>query len=302
VTVTVAMLTYRRPDPLAAALVELLPQLEEVPGARLLVVDNDVTPTAREVVEGLQDHRVGYIHEPRPGIAAARNRALAAAGPEDLLVFLDDDERPGRHWLRHLVGAWRAHRAAAVVGPVVSTFAEEPDPWIVAGGFFVRLRHRTGTEVGTAATNNLLLDLSQVRPLGLAFDERFGLSGGSDTVFTRRLVAAGGRVVWCDEAPVYDPVPAERATRAWVHRRALRLGNSDARARVLLAGSGPRRAVTRLRETARGGARVVLGGLRAAYGRMTGSLTHRARGTRTLLRGAGMLRGAWGSVLHEYAR
>ena len=80
-----------------------------------------------------------------------------------------------------------------------------------------------------AATNNLLLDLGRIRALGLEFDERFGLSGGSDTLFTRPLVARGGRMVWCDEAMVVDNVPAGRLTRDWVLRRALRSGNSASR-------------------------------------------------------------------------
>lgn len=182
---------------------------------------------------------------------------------------------------------------------MLSTFTAEPDPWITAGGFFQRLRHVTGTVVTTAATNNLLLDMSQVGPL--RFDLGFGLSGGSDTVFTRSLSAAGGRIVWCDEAPVHDLVPADRATPEWVRARASRIGNSDSRVQVYLAPSS-RRPVARLRATARGLVRVLGGSSRVVLGRLTGSLTHHARGTRTLLRGLGMLRGAWGSYVTEYAR
>ena len=93
----------------------------------------------------------------------------------------------------------------------MSRFAETPDPWIAAGRFFDRRRLPTGTDLEVAATNNLLLDLAVVRRLGLRFDAAFGLSGGSDTLFTRELVASGERMVWCDEAIVYDIVPTDRA-------------------------------------------------------------------------------------------
>ena len=303
--VVVAMLTYQRPDRIAVAVGTLRQHLTQVPGSRLIVVDNDVEPSARLAVEQAagSDSRIRYLHQPEPGIAAARNCALDAARGADLLIFIDDDEQPHERWLTSLLATWHdQYQPAAVVGPVVSIFDGIPDPWISAGGFFRRLRHPTGAEVDTAATNNLLLDLTEVRRLGLRFDPEFGLSGGSDTVFTRQLSGAGGRIVWCDEAVVFDIVPADRATRGWVRERASRLGNSDQRAQVHLARPGLPRLQVRLVGTARGSARLLAGGARAAYGRLRGSLNHEARGTRTALRGVGMMRGSWGSVVSEYSR
>lgn len=303
-TVTVAVLTYRRPEALADAMLGVIHQVDQVEGARLLVVDNDHEPSAQRVVaRAAAEHpHVHYVHEPQPGIAAARNRAISECGADDLLVFIDDDERPAESWLVELVSAWQRYRPQAVVGPVVSTFPGPLDPWIKAGGFFNRARRTTGTVVGTAATNNLLLDLAQIRPMSLAFDQQFGLSGGSDTVFTRQLVARGGRIVWCDEALVYDAVPTDRTTRSWVTARVARMGNSDARAAVYLATGGPERAIARVSQTMRGCVRVAAGMGRLAYGRAIRSIAHQARGTRTMLRGTGIIRGAWGSVVYEYRR
>ena len=56
-----------------------------------------------------------------------------------------------------------------------------------------------------------MLDLNQVRAFGVEFDPIFGLSGGSDTLFTRQLVAAGGELIWCDSAPVVEWIPAKQA-------------------------------------------------------------------------------------------
>ena len=117
------------------------------------------------------------------------------------------------------------------------------DPWIAAGGFFVRQRHRTGTEQGAASTANLLIDLEELQRLGgIRFDEEFGLTGGSDTMFTRTITGRGGRIVWCDEAVVTDHVRTERVTRQWVLQRHFRSGNSWSRISVRLAkarSSGP---------------------------------------------------------------
>ncbi|MEZ0164112.1 glycosyltransferase family 2 protein [Kineococcus sp. LSe6-4] len=316
--VVVAVLTYRRPDDLAALLPRLRAQAAASrPPAEVLVVDNDPAAGARELVERVAatpGAPLRHVHEARPGIAAARNRALAhadrptgpGAGPADLLVFLDDDERPADGWLDALLAEHRRSGAAGVVGPVVSRFQTPLDPWITAGGFFERRRLPTGTPVQVAATNNLLLDLRALRAAGVdlpaAFDERFGLSGGSDTLFTRSLTTAGLRLLWCDEALVTDVVPAARASREWVLRRALRSGNSWSRTSLALAGGPGDRWRARVRLTAAGALRAAAGGAGAAAGRLLGRPRWHARGARAAARGLGMAGGAWGWTYAEYAR
>lgn len=309
--ILVAVLTYRRPDDLAAAIPLLVQQASLVTAAaggsdrvEVLVVDNDPDAGARAAVarRAAEHPTIRYVHEPRPGIAAARNRALDEAADDDLLVFVDDDERPAQGWLQSLVTTFDASSNCGVVGPVVSQFAVAPDPWVEAGGFFRRRRLPTGSPVTVAATNNLLLDLQAVRRAGLRFDERLGLSGGSDTLFTRALVAAEGPLVWCDEAVVTDVVPPERVTRAWVLRRQLRSGNSWSRTTLMLTPGRGRRFTARIALATRGGARVVAGPLVWLVGALTGSVGRRARGAKATARGAGMILGAFGGAYVEYRR
>ncbi len=299
--VTVITLTYRRPDDLREAIPLLLDAISDHPSAELLVIDNDETPSAAETVGRLADPRVRYVHEPRPGIAAARNRGLDETRDSDVIVFIDDDERPQPGWLNALLELRRASGAEAVAGPVVSQFADELDPWIVAGGYFDRLRHPTGTSIPVAATNNLLLDRAFVDRTGLRFDEAFGLSGGSDSVFTRNLVRSGARILWCDEAAVVDVVPKSRANRDWVTRRAFRMGNTQARSRIHVA-TGTRVVAERLLAFGQGLGRVAVGGARYLRGKATRSQVDQSRGTRTFLRGAGMLLAAVGYKYFEYRR
>ena len=300
-SVLIAILTYRRPDDLRA----VLPMLQAEASAtdapvRVLVVDNDPDAGAAAVVGGYGDVR--YVHEPRPGIAAARNRALAESGDDDVLVFIDDDERPGRGWLSAMLDTHRRHPGPGVVGPVVSSFAVDLDPWVAAGGFFRRRRFPTGSAVHVAATNNLLLDLATVRAAGVRFDERLGLTGGSDTLFTRRLVAAAGPLVWCDEAVVQDVVPPDRCTRRWVLRRQLRSGNSWSRTALMLTGSRTGRIALRGRLVASGTARVVGGAARWFFGLASGRVAERACGARNASRGLGLVLGAFGYSYAEYRR
>ena len=300
--VVIAMLTYRRPDDLAVAIPAVLDHADRTtPPATLLIVDNDPAGSAAAEVQRWADRGVRYVHEIEPGIAAARNRALAESAGFELLVFIDDDEHPEPGWLQALLDTHEKYRGVAVVGAVVSDYDAEPEPWIARGRFFDRRRLPTGTSTDVAATNNLLLDLAVVRRAGLRFDPRFAHSGGSDTLFTRQL-AQHGPLIWCDEAVVVDRVPVTRLTRKWVLQRAFRSGNSWVRTSVLLAPTGPARLAVRGRETLRGTVRLSGGAARLAVGTMTGSVGQRARGRRTIARGAGMVAGAYGHVHEEYRR
>jgi succinoglycan biosynthesis protein ExoM len=306
---TIAVLTFRRPDDLGL----LIPLLVEQGGAnttadlavRVLVVDNDPEGGAEDQVRSFAlgaSITVDYVNERTPGISAARNRALAESASDRLLVFIDDDERPSATWLTLLLDTWRQRGAVAVVGPVVSEFEIEPEPWIVAGGYFVRRRLTTGTKLDVAGTNNLLLDLEFVRSHNLVFDPAFGLSGGEDTLFTRQIARAGGLMIWCDEAVVLDIVPAARISRRWVTQRALSSGNAWSLTSVTLARSWSQRASTRLSMTVRGAIRIAGGGASVSAGVILRRIDLRARGTRTVLRGVGMVGGAWGYKYMEYGR
>lgn len=306
------MLTYRRPEALALTLPLIREQVEEVarthghePPGELLVIDNDPGESARATVAAraaLPGATVRYVAEPEPGISAGRNRALDECRESDVLVFLDDDEHPRPGWLAPLIETWRTTGATGVMGRVVSEFEVEPEAWVRAGSFFTRRSMPTGTRVEVAAAGNLLLDLRQVRELGVRFDPAFGLTGGEDTMFSRELVGAGGWFAWCEESVATDRVPAERVTRRWVLQRSWSHGNTSALVERRLAPDPARRLASRVRCAGRGLVRMLGGGIRWALGTITRNLRHQARGARTAYRGAGMVAGALGHVYREYAR
>jgi glycosyltransferase involved in cell wall biosynthesis len=301
-TLTIAVLTYKRVEQLVPLVAELRVQAQSIAGrAEILVVDNDPDASARRAANRALAGAGRYVHEPEPGIAAARNRALREA-ESSLLVFIDDDEVPIEGWLARLEDEYLRSWPVAVVGPVVSTYETAPEPWIEAGRFFSRRRLASGTRVDVAATNNLLLDLDWLRARGIEFDDKFGLSGGSDTLFSRQIVAAGGEMVWCDEAIVYDVVPSSRSTRQWVLQRAYRSGNSWSRSSLALQPSVLGRTATRCILLAEGTVRLVGGFGKSLVGSVSRNMAAQATGTRTRLRGAGMLAGAFGHVYSEYSR
>jgi hypothetical protein len=301
--VLVAVLTYRRTHLLTALLTELVAQKDHVsPGGEIVVIDNDPAASAADAVAGWAERGVRYVHEPRPGISAARNRALAEAADADLLIFLDDDEMPAAGWLAELTGAWGRWGCAAVAGPVSARLLAPASDWVLGSGVFDRRTLPTGTRVRGAGAGNLLLDVRQVRALGLVFDERLGLTGGEDTLFTHELVHRGAEIRWCDEAEAVEFVPAERLTRSWALRRSFRSASSLSRTEVRLAGGPMARTRTRTFVLAKASVRIALAACGSLAAIVRGDVATRARAVATVAAYTGLVVGAFGFVLDEYAR
>ncbi|WP_052466648.1 glycosyltransferase family 2 protein [Mobilicoccus massiliensis] len=314
-TICVAVLTYRRPAGLTHLLTDLVPQLDSAARAgwrpSVVVVDNDPDGSARDTVERWRSAGTGggqaldlrYVHESTPGIAAARNRALAESRSSDLLVFIDDDETPSPDWLVTLVKAWKSSDADAVAGPVRPVYTTQTADWIRLGPFHDAPSLPDGARMSHAASGNLLLDRRVVERVGAEFPQ-IGTRGGEDSYFTHALTDAGAIIRWCEAAVVTETVPTDRATARWVTTRSL--GNGLTWAAVLTsreAGRGAPHSLTRrLATTGVGAARVVAGlgtmvdaAARRSHGRL-GLGVHRAS------RGAGIVAGAWDWVYDEYAR
>lgn len=196
-SVTLAIVTFQRPDQLARLLPHVLTQAAGMQGRQVgvLIVDNDPQRSARDLVASANsgDVEIRYVHEAVPGIAAARNRALDEART-DLLVFIDDDEEPSPQWLDRLVHTHATSDAAAVAGPVLPLYPQPPAEWIAAGPFQRSPEFEDGTLIGHAATGNLLVDLDQIRRIGARMPA-IGTRGGEDVIFTDLIVRGGGYLV-----------------------------------------------------------------------------------------------------------
>ncbi|OIQ95599.1 glycosyl transferase family 2 [mine drainage metagenome] len=310
--VTVAVLTFHRNAELAGLLPQLVGEIGAAQkgggplSARVVVVDNDPDRGAAALVHEIgADAPVRYVSEPVPGIPAARNRALDEAQPDGILVFIDDDERPTAGWLLRMLEAHGRFGSAAVSGPVESVFDGPLDPWIANGGFFQRAHRRglvTGTAVAAAATNNLLLDMAVVNRHGLRFDTTLGMAGGEDTLFTRRLVAAGESIIWCAEAVVLDHVSATRMTRAFVLRHVFAQSHASIVAVLRLAPGRWDQVAVRLRHGLIGLLRVLVGGVQALVGTVLRRDPWQASGLRVAARGLGATAAVAGVRFEEYRR
>lgn len=297
--ILIAVATYGRTD--------LLPELvaairhdaaTAAATSRVLLVDNNPDQSARSTATSMG---VEYLAEPTPGIAAARQAALDAADPSDLLVMLDDDLIPEPGWLSGLLEAWSSSRATAVMGYVRYVWPDGTDPWIAAGGFMRRTHHPTGTVLSGLSTGNVLLDVAQVRALGIRFDTSLGLGGGSDLQFGRDLLAAGGTIVASAESIARDDIAVARTTRAFVRRRSIAQGQT--RVRLLARDPNAARAVGKRAIHLLGGlARLVVFAPAERWARARRDVAASATFQRRLWFAQGRVLGAIGRITPEYAR
>ncbi|MEM8788736.1 MAG: glycosyltransferase family 2 protein [Pseudomonadota bacterium] len=227
----ICICTYRRADPLAAALASLGRQTGAFPGFRVIVVDNDDTPSARPVAlaarkAGLALH---YAHHPGANVSRARNRALDLADG-DWIAFFDDDQAADPGWLSAL---WAARNGAdAVLGPVEATYAAHHPAWMRRHApHSTRAVERRG-RIMTGYSGNVLFHRNAAAFLDLRFLEALGRSGGEDHEFFDMAARHGARIVFARSAIAREPVPEPRARFAWLWRRRLRVGRTHGDVRI----------------------------------------------------------------------
>ena len=243
-SISVCIATYRRAERLGALLADLAQQ--SLPPGEVVVVDNDAEGSGGAAVArclaAQPPFPVRYAIQPVKNISLTRNRTVELASGE-CLAFADDDERAPQSWLATLAAALARYQADGVLGPVAPIVPDDAPAWIRRGRFYDFPRLPSGSVVppNRLRFGNVLLRAAPLRALGTPFDPAYGLTGGEDGDMLARLALQGARIVWCDEAPVHEPIEPARLNLRWLLRRSLRGGQDFAR--HLLAGRyGPRRA------------------------------------------------------------
>jgi hypothetical protein len=227
--VTVMIPTQRRLGGLAVAARSVFAQAGvDFARLELVVVDNDQAPSAQATVAELTGEApfpVHYVHEPRPGVAHARNAGMAAARGE-LIAFLDDDEEAPAGWLAALLAAQARYQADVVFGPVR---ARAPASVTRHRDYLDRFFSREGpAEAGVidhyyGCGDSLLRRAALPDPVAPFAVERNHIGGEDDMLFGH-MRAGGARFAWEPAAWVWeDPVP-DRLSLDYTIRRAFAYG------------------------------------------------------------------------------
>ncbi|AYV48066.1 glycosyltransferase family 2 protein [Caulobacter flavus] len=227
--VTIMIPTQRRLGGLAVAARSVLAQAGvDHSGLELVIVDNDQVPSAEGVARALAAEApfsIHYVHEPRAGVANARNAGMAKACGE-FVAFLDDDEEAPAGWLAALLAAQERYAADVVFGPVR---ARAPDAVTEHRDYLERFFSRIGpAEAGVidhyyGCGDSLLRRSSLPDPVAPFAAERNHIGGEDDMLFGH-MRAAGAVFAWEPAAWVWeDPVP-DRLTLDYTIRRAFAYG------------------------------------------------------------------------------
>ncbi|USJ25519.1 glycosyltransferase [Ensifer adhaerens] len=229
--IDIAVCTFRRPE-LAETLHSLA--LITVPAdvaIRIIVADNDVTPSAEALVNQMRPTmpcEILYVHCPASNISIARNACLDNSTGH-YLAFVDDDETVSRTWLVQLLDTALTTGADVVLGPVRAEYTLSAPNWMRRGDFHSTRPVWVDGEIRTGYTCNVLIDLTRPVVFNRRFNLALGQTGGEDTEFFRHMHADGGRLAYAPDALVFEPVPEKRARLAWLAKRRFRSGQTHGR-------------------------------------------------------------------------
>ncbi|MEZ5937715.1 MAG: glycosyltransferase family 2 protein [Hyphomonadaceae bacterium] len=231
--VSIVIPTFRRPERAVEAVRSALAQVG-APDFEIVVVDNDPAGSALPRLEALalaEDRiPIRVLHAPDPGVAHARNRALAAVRG-DWIAFLDDDETATPGWLAELLRVQDMTGADVVFGPVLTRLPFTPS----AHGefyeaFFARAPdHAEGLIDETYGCGNSLIRRSALpdggeAPFSIAHNE----TGGEDDVLFQRMRLSGKRFAWASAALALETPEPSRVNLGYTLRRAFAYGQGPA--------------------------------------------------------------------------
>ena len=221
--------TFRRPESLRAALHSVAAQSDLSQIERIIVIDNDPKASAMPVVQAFTEGApfpVQLVHAPDPGVSNARNAGVAMARDAQFIAFLDDDETAHPDWLSALLETQAQTAADVVFGPICG---QAPDAKPHQRAFIEEFFSRTSQDLSgvidrTYGCGNSLMRvvtaLSEPGPFAIEANE----TGGEDDMLFARLAAKGAVFAWAADAWVDEHAPAERATLAYVMKRAFAYG------------------------------------------------------------------------------
>jgi succinoglycan biosynthesis protein ExoM len=236
--ITICLCTFKRSS-LSDTLVSLEKQaLPSGVVVDVVVVDSDLAGSAAALVAQAQEKMtvaVRYLMADRPGVAAARNKAVGAATGQ-WLAFIDDDEYAEPNWLAGLLGCAEQYGVQVVFGAVRTLYPEGCPRWIEEGDLFGKPLAPTGTPVNNGPTCNALVASAALASESIIFDMAYGTTGGEDTELFFRLSQKGILMVTCREAVVSETVESHRLNRVFLMRKALRVGETYYR--IFFAGAG----------------------------------------------------------------
>lgn len=235
--VTVIIPTQRRLEGLRRAVRSVLGQDGFCPQSlEILIVDNDAWPSARLAVESLRHDAPGwtlrYVHEPEPGVASARNAAMALV-TTPLVAFLDDDEEAAEIWLQELVRVQKDFAADVVFGPIRGRAPAGTPHKAFLEAFFSRIGPgEDGLTERLFGCGNSLIRRAVLPNPTAPFNRDYDARGGEDDFLFRELRDRGAKFAWAAAALAFEDPAPDRLTLAYAAPRAFAYGQGGTQFRA----------------------------------------------------------------------
>ncbi len=290
--VSIIIPTFRRPERAIEAARSALAQVCDAT-FEVVLVDNDPAGSALAPLRALNDYRVAVVHEPRAGVANARNAGLRAA-KGGTIAFLDDDELAPAGWLAELMRVQAAHGADVVFGPVRTKLVTRPrDHEAFFEAFFARAPEHAEGKIGTFYGCGCSLIRRAALPAAEPFSTERNEIGGEDDLLFQTMQAGGASFAWAPNAFVWETPEPSRVTLAYTLRRAFAYGQGPA----TKAWTGPKRDLSAIAFwMAIGAGQMVVYGV-VAGGCFLGKTSGRAFAYRRFVEGVGKL--LWFPVIKQ---
>lgn len=224
IEVSVLIPTFRRPDSFVRAARSVFAQ-RGLGNIELVAIDNSPEGSALDAFRALDAEApfpFRWAQAPKPGVAQARNVALAFARGRHV-AWLDDDEEASPHWLSELLAVRGQTGAQSVFGPV-SAQAPAGAP---NAGFFEELYSRRGPRTNAISARAYGIGNSlQPRAMfeELPFDPRADQKGGEDDALFAAWAEAGANFAWAADAWVIEHLLPERTRLQHGLKRAFAYG------------------------------------------------------------------------------
>ncbi|MGC9401729.1 glycosyltransferase [Vibrio genomosp. F10] len=230
--IDICICTYRR-----ESLKQTLMSIQELKldpewNLRIIIADNDITPTAQSLVLDFSEHSplsLHYLHAPKQNISIARNACLEHS-QNGWVAFVDDDEIVSEDWLIELFKTVENNGAEVVLGPVKANYPTSLNQsWMSKGRFHDTEPTFNEQTICSGYTCNVLINRANPVIAALRFDLQFGRTGGEDTMFFEAIKDAQIPLYFSPNAWVYEPVPSSRSNFQWLITRRFRFGQTHAR-------------------------------------------------------------------------
>lgn len=204
----------------------------------VLIVDNEPSDKVKRLCLNLSNTfpvPLHYLVEPNRGISQARNTAIEQAlhSGADSIVFMDDDDLPGRDWLNQLLAEHQRSRADIVFG--TWSLSEDLPQWVRKSGIFdsKKISQRRLLDESSlpklASTCNVLISCHfayMMKVKGMLFDPELGLSGGEDKDFFLRAHAQGATFSCAKASFIIRGHQPGRYQRVGIFKRGFKNGSS----------------------------------------------------------------------------